>query len=146
MTKLELSSLLLFPSGAIGRGPFVGGIAALTVASFAVDRVMALLPDSLGLLGFAFALPVAWSAGCLSRKRLHHMGWSGLFIAMFLAAYILAVLGAPFLPIMPGRAVLALLLLSGPGVAWLLWLAASPGIAKAPAPSAASPVILAQIG
>ena len=28
------------------------------------------------------------------------MGWSGLLIAMFLAAYILAVLGAPFLPIM----------------------------------------------
>ena len=143
MTKLELSSLLFSPSGAIGRGPFVGGIAALTVASFAVDKVMAFLPDSFGLLGFAFALSVAWSAGCLSRKRLHHMGWSGLLIAMFLAAYILAVLGAPFLPIMPGRAILALVLVAGPGVAWMLWLAASPGLAKAPTPSGALPVILA---
>jgi uncharacterized membrane protein YhaH (DUF805 family) len=122
-----LLCLLLSPVGAIGRAGFAGGGVLLALFALATDDAIRRLLDDPGLSGFVFALVVAWSAGCLSRKRLHDIGWSGIAIAIFLAVYILAVLGAPFLPAMPGRAVIGLLLVAGPAWGWTLWLAATPG-------------------
>ena len=91
-----LLCLLLSPVGAIGRAGFAGGGVLLALFALATDDAIRRLLDDPGPSGFVFALVVAWSAGCLSRKRLHDIGWSGIAIAIFLAVYILAVLARSF--------------------------------------------------
>src|SRR5437868_2873561 len=95
-SPLELLALLALPSGQIGRSAFATGTAVLCVVTVLFDRVVAGLADPGGIVSFLFVIAVAWSAGCLSRKRLHDLGWSGLAIAVFLAAYIAVVVGSPF--------------------------------------------------
>ena len=125
-------SLLLSPAGTIGRAGFAAGGMLLAVLTCAFDGCVALAEDESGLAGFAFVLFVAWSAGVLSRKRLHDLGWSGLTIAAFLGLYIVMILAVPFLPMwLPGwvslRSFLFVALLSGPAVGWIVWLVITPG-------------------
>jgi uncharacterized membrane protein YhaH (DUF805 family) len=128
----EMLALLLSPSGAIGRAAFAAGAAVLSVASVLFDRVIARLADPGGIVAFLFVIAVAWSAGCLSRKRLHDLGWSGLAIAAFLAGYIALLAASPFIFTLPsegswGRALLLTVLFAGPMIGWCAWLAAMPG-------------------
>jgi uncharacterized membrane protein YhaH (DUF805 family) len=131
-SRPNVLSLLLSPRGAIGRGEFAGGAALLAATACALDGIIPSMADDLGIVGFGFALIVAWSGGVLSRKRLHDLGWSGLTIAVFLGAYILAVLISPLVPLLlPGAAAmhafLLVTLLCGPAIGWLVWLIITPG-------------------
>jgi uncharacterized membrane protein YhaH (DUF805 family) len=124
--------LLVLPSGAIGRSAFTSGAAVLCAAAVLLDRVVAWLADPGGIIPFLFMILVAWSAGCLSRKRLHDLGWSGLAIAAFLAVYIVIVVGSPFVLAVPPpgsweHALLMAGLFAGPMIGWFGWLAAAPG-------------------
>jgi uncharacterized membrane protein YhaH (DUF805 family) len=118
-------SLLASPRGTIGRTGFLAGLAMLALAALALDGLARPLTD--GFWGFAFALAVAWSAGCLSRKRLHDLGRSGILIIYFLAAYIVAVLAIPCIPDLPARDAILPLVAAGPAIAWLLWLSLARG-------------------
>jgi uncharacterized membrane protein YhaH (DUF805 family) len=131
-SRPNVLSLLFSPRGTIGRGDFAGGATLLAATACGTDGIILSVADDLGLVGFGFALVVAWSGGVLSRKRLHDLGWSGLTIAVFLGAYILAVLASPFIPVwLPGAAVLQpfllVVLMCGPAVGWLVWLVITPG-------------------
>ena len=131
-SRPNVLSLLFSPRGTIGRGDFAGGATLLAATACGTDGIILSVADDLGLVGFGFALVVAWSGGVLSRKRLHDLGWSGLTIAVFLGAYILAVLVSPFIPFwLPGAAVLhpflLVVLMCGPAVGWLVWLVITPG-------------------
>ena len=131
-SRPNVLSLLLSPRGTIGRGDFAGGAALLAATASMTDGIVLSVADDLGLVGFGFALAVAWSGGVLSRKRLHDLGWSGLTIAVFLGAYILTVFISPFIPVwLPGAAILhpflLVALLCGPAVGWLVWLIITPG-------------------
>jgi uncharacterized membrane protein YhaH (DUF805 family) len=131
-SRPNVLALLLSPRGTIGRGEFAGGVSLLATTACAIDGIILSMTDDLGLVGFGFALAVAWSGGVLSRKRLHDLGWSGLTIAVFLGAYILAVLVSPFIPVwLPGAAAmhsfLLVALLCGPAIGWLVWLVITPG-------------------
>lgn len=135
-------NLLLSPTGAIGRGQFALGAALLASSAMLFDGLLSRISDGAGITGFLFVISIAWSAGCLSRKRLHDIGWSGLAIVLFLAAYILVVLSAPFLPDMPGRASVSMVLVAGPAAAWIIWLLVAPGVGKVRMASS-QPVVLA---
>lgn len=132
MLAVILVRLLLSPSGAIDRGAFVAGLVILIAAAIGIDRVMGSWSGPSGLASFAFALVFAWSAICLSRKRLHDFGWSGLMILAFLGLYLAAVLVAVFF-INHGalaswqQALAAVTLFSGPMTGWLIALAIIPG-------------------
>ncbi|MGH6644043.1 MAG: DUF805 domain-containing protein [Bradyrhizobium sp.] len=148
LSPLELPALLLSPSGAIGRAAFATGATALCLATALFDRVIARLADPNGIVAFLFVIAVAWSAGCLSRKRLHDLGWSGLAIALFLAAYIAIVVGSPFVLVLPpegswSRALLMTALFAGPMLGWCAWLTAMPGEAARESRQAASVVVRA---
>jgi hypothetical protein len=132
MLAIALIRLLLSPSGAIGRGMFVVGVALLIAAATGIDRVMSGWAGPSGLASFAFVLIFAWSALSLSRKRLHDFGWSGLTIAAFLGLYLAAMAIAMLFidraamaswPEALGKAAL----LSGPMTGWLVALAIIPG-------------------
>ena len=128
----DVLPLLFSPRGAIGRSAFATGTALLAGIAFAANGLILSVADDLGLVGFAFVLIVSWSAGALSRKRLHDLGWSGLTIAVFLGAYIVLILMAPFLPVWLPRAemlhpFLLVAILFGPAVGWLVWLIITPG-------------------
>jgi uncharacterized membrane protein YhaH (DUF805 family) len=129
-------TLLASPRGAIGRAGFVAGLAMLALAALALDRLAH--PLMQGFPGFAFALAVAWSAGCLSRKRLHDLGRSGLVIVYFLATYIVAVLVIPCIPDLPARAAILPLVAAGPALGWLLWLGLARGASAQPGLTAAA--------
>jgi uncharacterized membrane protein YhaH (DUF805 family) len=118
-------SLLVSPRGTIGRAGFLAGLSMLALAALALDGLAR--PLTGGFWGFLFALAVAWSAGCLSRKRLHDLGRSGILIVYFLAAYILAVLAMPCIPDLPARDLLLPLVAAGPALGWLLWLGLARG-------------------
>jgi uncharacterized membrane protein YhaH (DUF805 family) len=131
-SRPNVLSLLFSPRGTIGRGEFVGGAALLAATACATDGIILSVADDLGLVGFGFALLVAWSGGVLSRKRLHDLGWSGLTIAVFLGSYILTVLISPFIAVwLPGAAILhpflLVTLMCGPAIGWLVWLVITPG-------------------
>jgi len=128
----SVAKLLLSPCGSIGRIVFALGAALLALFSLAVDGAVLTAADQDGLMPFGFALAVAWSAGCLSRKRLHDLGWSGLVIANFLAVYIVVVIAAAALPLVlagTGRlaGLLAFGLAAAPAVGWVAWLTIMPG-------------------
>lgn len=128
----SLLSLLFSPSGAIGRACFVGGSVMLGALALACDRLARVHADPIGLAPFLFALAILWVAGCLCRKRLHDLGRSGWLILVFLTAYIIFVLAAPFIFDMTAdgswrHARLMTILFAAPTVAWIAWLAAVPG-------------------
>jgi uncharacterized membrane protein YhaH (DUF805 family) len=125
-STLLLIPLLLGPSGAIGRAAFLAGCVALAALAFLADAGLSQVSSGAGGLDFLFLLAIAWSAGCLSRKRLHDFDCSGVAIAYFLGFYVAVVLGAPFLPGLSSMPALPDLLLTGPGLAWLLWLGTAP--------------------
>jgi len=128
----DVLSLLLSPRGTIDRGEFACGSVMLASFAYALDGMVLAAADEIGLIGFAFALLVFWSAGVLSRKRLHDLGWSGLTIAFFLGFYIAVVLASPFLAGSLPKAqalhsLLAATCLAGPAIGWLAWLVITPG-------------------
>jgi uncharacterized membrane protein YhaH (DUF805 family) len=132
MLAVALIRLLLSPSGVIGRGMFVVGVAVLIGAGMGVDHVMNGWTGPSGLASFAFVLIFAWSALSLSRKRLHDFGWSGLTIVAFLGTYLAAMVLAMFfidraaMASWPEAAAKAALF-SGPMAGWLIALAIIPG-------------------
>jgi uncharacterized membrane protein YhaH (DUF805 family) len=117
-------ALLLGPSGAIGRVAFLSGHAVLALAALSIDGLAR--PVLGGPTGFALVLLVAWSAGCLARKRLHDLGLSGMVIAYFLAAYIGIVLIVACTPDFAGRGAIAAAVAAGPALGWILWLGLAP--------------------
>jgi uncharacterized membrane protein YhaH (DUF805 family) len=123
--------LLLGPSGAIGRAAFLAGCVALASLAFLADAGLAQVRSGAGGLDFLFLLAIAWSAGCLSRKRLHDFGCSGVAIAYFLGFYVVVALGAPLLPGLWSAPALPDILLASPGLAWLFWLGTTPSAATA---------------
>jgi uncharacterized membrane protein YhaH (DUF805 family) len=120
--------LLLSPSGRIGRRAFCLGSVLLTVAALVAERAVVLLSDGAGIMAFLFVALIAWSAGALSRKRLHDLGLSGIVIAKFLGLYIALVLIAPMLSLfLDAPASLATPLIAGPAGFWIVWLTVAPG-------------------
>jgi uncharacterized membrane protein YhaH (DUF805 family) len=106
--------------------------------AFAFDRLVGRLADGAGILPFLDVLLISWSAGCLSRRRLHDMGRSGLLIAVFLALYIALVLATPCLPPLAGlRNLLVPLAAILPALAWATWLALIPSSGARRQPSQA---------
>jgi uncharacterized membrane protein YhaH (DUF805 family) len=146
-SPLAVLPLLFSPKGSIGRLAFCGGAATLAILSIAFDGAITLLADSAGVLPFLYALLVAWSSGCLSRKRLHDLGWSGIVIVFFLAFYIALVLAAPFLPLVLSAgswpaAFAMVALIGGPAIGWMAWLCIIPGAAAAGTRPSPLPVVL----
>jgi len=130
-SPLLLVSLLAGPSGKIGRSAYIAGTIALAALAVLADAGLSHVASGSGGLDFLFLLAIAWSAGCLSRKRLHDLGCSGVAIAYFLGFYVAVILGEPFLPGLTTMPALADVLLAGPGIAWLLWLGTAPMAEKA---------------
>jgi len=125
-------ALLFSPSGAIDRVGFVAGSLILSAVTLACDQFARRAADPVGLVPFVFALGVAWSAGCLSRKRLHDLDRSGWLIIAFLAAYISLALTASFSFDLQAhqtywRTTLHTLAFAGPMIAWFVALAILPG-------------------
>lgn len=131
-TPADAVRLLISPAGTIGRGRFAAGALMLAVVAMATNGMVVALTDNAGIVSFLFMVMVAWSAGCLSRKRLHDFGWSGIVIAVFLASYIALVLACSIVrPYHPAWLIdvtaLAGVLTAFPPVAWLAWLTLTPG-------------------
>ena len=132
MLAFMLVRLLLSPSGAIDRSAFVAGIVVLIGAVLGVNHVAYAWPVSAQVTPYAVAGLFAWSAICLSRKRLHDFGWSGLMMLAFLGVYLLGATAAAFLVDRAAMnswhtALAALALFSVPMVGWLIALAIIPG-------------------
>lgn len=132
MLSVVILRLLLSPSGVIDRLAFTAGVLLLAAAALGGHHALQGWSGPYGLGSFAFVAAVAWSAICLSRKRLHDFGWSGLVIPAFLGLYLLAVAAAVFVldreALSSWRQALATFgLFSGPMVGWLIALAIIPG-------------------
>lgn len=132
MLPVIILRLLMSPAGAIDRAAFSAGAVVLAAAAAGIHHAMQGWTGPFGLGSFAFMAAVAWSALCLSRKRLHDFGWSGLVIPVFLGLYLLAVAVAIFFLdrealSSPQQALAAFGLFSGPMIGWLIALAIIPG-------------------
>jgi uncharacterized membrane protein YhaH (DUF805 family) len=132
MLPVIIARLLLSPTGSIDRGAFAAGIVLLALAAIGIHHGMHGWSGPSGLGSFGFMVAVAWSALCLSRKRLHDFGWSGFVIPIFLGLYLIAVAGAIFF--LDPQALTSLQqtlatfgLFSGPMIGWLIALAIIPG-------------------
>jgi uncharacterized membrane protein YhaH (DUF805 family) len=132
ISPADAVKLLVSPAGSIGRCQFATGALMLAIVAIATNGMVVAFTDNVGVVSFLFAVTVAWSAGCLSRKRLHDLGWSGVVIAVFLASYIALVLACSIIrPYHPAWFIdvtsLAEALTAVPPVAWLAWLVFTPG-------------------
>ena len=132
MLSVVILRLLLSPSGAIDRVAFTAGVLLLAALTVGGHHALQGWSGPYGLGSFAFVAAIAWSAICLSRKRLHDFGWSGLVIPAFLSLYLLAVAIAIFFldrgALASWQQALATFgLFSGPMVGWLIALAIIPG-------------------
>ncbi|MFC2249514.1 hypothetical protein ACETRX_07805 [Labrys portucalensis] len=132
MLSVVILRLLLSPSGAIDRVAFTTGVVLLAALAVGGHHALQGWSGPYGLGSFAFVAAIAWSAICLSRKRLHDFGWSGLVIPAFLGLYLLAVAIAIFVLDRGAlaswqQALATFSLFSGPMVGWLIALAIIPG-------------------
>jgi uncharacterized membrane protein YhaH (DUF805 family) len=132
MLSVVILRLLFSPTGSIDRGAFAAGVVLLALAAFGIHHGMHGWTGPSGFGAFAFMAAIAWSAICLSRKRLHDFGWSGFVIPVFLGLYLIAVAGAIFLldpeAFVSWQQTLATFgLFSGPMIGWLIALAIIPG-------------------
>lgn len=132
MLSVVILRLLLSPSGMIDRFAFTAGIVLLTAAAIGGHHALQGWSGPYGVGSFAFVAAIAWSAICLSRKRLHDFGWSGLMIPAFLGLYMIAVAAAIFVLDRGAlsswqQAMATFGLFSGPMVGWLIALAIIPG-------------------
>jgi uncharacterized membrane protein YhaH (DUF805 family) len=139
MLAVMMVRLLLSPSGAIDRSAFVAGLVVLAGAALGVDHAAHTWPQTAQLAPYLVAALFVWSALCLSRKRLHDFGWSGLMMLAFLGLYLLTATGAVLLVNREAlnswqTALAALSLFSMPMVGWLIALAIIPGHGMTVAP------------
>ena len=132
MLSVVILRLLFSPNGSVDRGAFSMGVLLLALAALGIHHGMHGWGGPFGLGSFVFMAAIAWSALCLSRKRLHDFGWSGFVIPIFLGLYLLAVAGAIFFlnpeALASWQETLATFgLFSGPMIGWLIALAIIPG-------------------
>ncbi len=132
MLSVVILRLLFSPSGAVDRVAFAAGVVLLAAAAVGIHHGMHGWSGPFGLGSFLFMAMIAWSAICLSRKRLHDFGWSGFVIPVFLGLYLLAVGIAVFFIDRQAlsswqQATAAFGLFSGPMIGWLMALAIIPG-------------------
>jgi len=132
MLSVIILRLLFSPSGAIDRVAFSAGVVLLAAAAVGIHHGLHGWSGPFGLGSLGFMMVIAWSAICLSRKRLHDFGWSGLVIPIFLGLYLLAVTVAVFFLDPQAltswqQAIAAFGLFSGPMIGWLIALAIIPG-------------------